>query len=148
VLIAKILIYVPSIANFRENWIEQKIAEANIAILVLEAAPDYIVSHMLTDKLLGSTDNFSIMRRFDDGMDPQVLRSMEPFEVSARFDIRNTPSALASVVCGVLPSSTFKFESSSSILAKRNLFIALYILPGVGQHRLQEHGGHSRHILI
>jgi hypothetical protein len=55
---------------------------------------------------------------------------------------------LASVVCGVLPSSTFKFESSSSILAKRNLFIALYILPGVGQHRLQEHGGHSRHILI
>ena len=147
-LIAKILIYVPSIANFRENWIEQKIAEANIAILVLEAAPDYIVSHMLTDKLLGSTDNFSIMRRFDDGMGSQVLRSMEPFEVSARFDIRNTPSALASVVCGVLPSNTFKFESSSSILAERNLFIALYILPGVGQHRLQEHGGHSRHILI
>lgn len=89
VLIAEILIYVPSIANFRENWIEQKIAEANIAILVLEAAPDYIVSRMLTDELLGSTENFSIMRRFNDGMDPQVLRSMEPFEISARFDIRN-----------------------------------------------------------
>lgn len=89
VLIAEILIYVPSIANFRENWIEQKIAEANIAILVLEAAPDYMVSRMLTDELLGSTENFSIMRRFDDGMDPQVLRAMEPFEVSASFDIRN-----------------------------------------------------------
>lgn len=89
VLIAEVLIYVPSIANFRENWIEQKIAEANIAILVLEAAPDYIVSRMLTDELLTSTENFSIMRRFDDGMDPQVLRAMEPFNVSARFDIRN-----------------------------------------------------------
>lgn len=70
VLIAEVLIYVPSIANFRENWIEQKIAEANIAILVLEAAPDYIVSRMLTDELLISTENYSIMRRFDDGMDP------------------------------------------------------------------------------
>ncbi|MBT5767221.1 MAG: HAMP domain-containing histidine kinase [Kordiimonadaceae bacterium] len=91
VLIAEVLIYVPSIANFRENWIEQKIAEANIAILVLEAAPDYIVSRMLTDELLTSTENYSIMRRFDDGMDPQVLRAMEPYNVSARFDIRNVP---------------------------------------------------------
>ena len=91
VLIAEVLIYVPSIANFRENWIEQKIAEANIAILVLEAAPDYIVSRMLTDELLISTENYSIMRRFDDGMDPQVLRAMEPYNVSARFDIRNVP---------------------------------------------------------
>lgn len=90
-LIAEVLIYVPSIANFRENWIEQKIAEANIAILVLEAAPDYIVSRMLTDELLTSTENYSIMRRFDDGMDPQVLRAMEPYNVSARFDIRNVP---------------------------------------------------------
>lgn len=90
-LIAEVLIYVPSIANFRENWIEQKIAEANIAILVLEAAPDYIVSRMLTDELLISTENYSIMRRFDDGMDPQVLRAMEPYNVSARFDIRNVP---------------------------------------------------------
>lgn len=89
VLIAEVLIYVPSIANFRENWIEQKIAEANIAILVLEAAPDYMVSRMLTDELLKSTENFSIMRRFDDGMDSQVLRSMDPFDISARFDIRN-----------------------------------------------------------
>jgi len=91
VLIAEVLIYVPSIANFRENWIEQKIAEANIAILVLEAAPDYIVSRMLTDELLISTENYSIMRRFDDGMDPQVLRAMEPYNVSGRLDIRNVP---------------------------------------------------------
>ena len=89
VLIAEILIYVPSIANFRENWIEQKIAEANIAILVLEAAPDYMVSRMLTDELLNSTENFSITRRFEDDLNPQVLRAAEPFEVSAHFDLRN-----------------------------------------------------------
>jgi signal transduction histidine kinase len=95
VLIAAILIYVPSIANFRENWINQKLAEANIAILVVEAAPDYLVSRMLADELLTSTENYSIIRKFDI-MNQQVLSAVEPFKVSARFDMREV-SFIASV---------------------------------------------------
>ncbi|MDG1996508.1 MAG: HAMP domain-containing sensor histidine kinase [Emcibacteraceae bacterium] len=94
VLIAEIFIYVPSIANFRETWINQKLAEANIAIQVVAAAPDYMVSRMLADELLTSTENYSIIRKFDE-MDQQVLSVVKPFEVSAKFDMRDVPWLLS-----------------------------------------------------
>ena len=73
VLIAEVVIYVPSIATFRENWINQKLAEANIAILVIEAAPDFMVSRLLADELLSSTENYSIVRTFEGAEDfPQA----------------------------------------------------------------------------
>ncbi len=90
VLIAEVVIYVPSIANFRENWINQKLAEANIAILVIEAAPDFMVSRLLADELLTSTENYSIVRTFEGAEDfPQALMAADPFEVSEYFDMRN-----------------------------------------------------------
>jgi len=88
VIIAEILIYVPSIANFRVTWINQKLAEANIAILVVEAAPDYIVSRLLTDELLSSTETHVIARRIDNE-NQQILMKTEPIEVAERFDMRN-----------------------------------------------------------
>ncbi|MEZ5758394.1 MAG: HAMP domain-containing sensor histidine kinase [Emcibacteraceae bacterium] len=87
VLIAEIVIYVPSIANFRVNWIKQKLAEANIAILVIEAAPDYMVSRMLADELLTSTENYAIVRKMDEE-NQQALTVVEPFKISAHFDMR------------------------------------------------------------
>ena len=39
VMLAEVLIYVPSIANFRRNWLNDRIAAAQIAALVLDAAP-------------------------------------------------------------------------------------------------------------
>ena len=39
VMIAEILIYVPSIANFRMNWLRDRLASAHTAALVLDAAP-------------------------------------------------------------------------------------------------------------
>jgi hypothetical protein len=39
VLLAEVLIYVPSVANFRRNWLSDRIAAAQIAALVLEASP-------------------------------------------------------------------------------------------------------------
>ena len=39
VMLAEVLIYVPSIANFRRNWLNDRIAAARIAALVLDAAP-------------------------------------------------------------------------------------------------------------
>ena len=88
VLLAEIVIYVPSIANFRETWIEQKLSEANIAILVVEAAPDYMVSRMLADELLANTENYSIVRKVDEEHQ-QALMPVEPYKVAKRFDMRN-----------------------------------------------------------
>ena len=52
VMVAEVLIYVPSIANFRERWLEDRIAAAHLAILALEATPDQMVSENLKGQLL------------------------------------------------------------------------------------------------
>src|SRR5436853_6834701 len=39
VMVAEVLIYVPSIANFRLNWLNDRLSAAYTAALVLQAAP-------------------------------------------------------------------------------------------------------------
>src|SRR2546423_5360671 len=52
VMIAEVLIYVPSIANFRLNWLQDRISSAYTAALVLEATPN--VPETLTKQILDS----------------------------------------------------------------------------------------------
>ena len=39
VMLAEVLIFVPSIANFRNNWLSERLAQARAAALVLEKTP-------------------------------------------------------------------------------------------------------------
>lgn len=54
VMIAEVLIYVPSIANFRLNWLRDRLAAAHTAALVLDAAPMGMVPESLTREILDS----------------------------------------------------------------------------------------------
>ncbi len=54
VMIAEVLIYVPSIANFRLNWLNDRLAAAHTAALVLEAAPSGMVPESLARHILQS----------------------------------------------------------------------------------------------
>jgi signal transduction histidine kinase len=54
VMIAEILIYVPSIANYRVNRLNDRLAAANTAALVLNAAPSGMVPDSLARELLDS----------------------------------------------------------------------------------------------
>ena len=54
VMIAEILIYVPSIANFWMNRLNGRLASANTAALVLDAAPSGMVPDSLARQILGS----------------------------------------------------------------------------------------------
>jgi signal transduction histidine kinase len=54
VMVAEILIYVPSIANFRLNWLNDRLAAAHTAALVLEAAPSGMVPESLAEQILKS----------------------------------------------------------------------------------------------
>src|SRR5262245_66574096 len=40
VMIAEVLIYVPSVANFRENWLRDRLSAAYTAALVFETVPE------------------------------------------------------------------------------------------------------------
>jgi signal transduction histidine kinase len=54
VMIAEVLIYVPSVANFRLNWLNDRLAAAYTAALVLDAAPRGMVPESLARKILDS----------------------------------------------------------------------------------------------
>jgi signal transduction histidine kinase len=52
VMLGEVLIFLPSIANFRITWLKERIATAEIAALVADAAPKGEVSDELRQKLL------------------------------------------------------------------------------------------------
>jgi signal transduction histidine kinase len=54
VMIAEVLIYVPSIANFRLNWLKDRLAAAHTAALVLEPGSDRVVPDALVRRVLDS----------------------------------------------------------------------------------------------
>src|SRR5258707_12709220 len=54
VMIAEVLIYVPSIANFRVNRLNDRLAAANTAPLVLDAAPSGMGPESLARQILAS----------------------------------------------------------------------------------------------
>jgi hypothetical protein len=47
VLLAEVLIYVPSIANVRTMWLKDRAATARLAVLALDATPDNMVPRSL-----------------------------------------------------------------------------------------------------
>jgi hypothetical protein len=54
VMLAEVLIYVPSVANFRLNWLTDRLAAAYTAALVLDAAPRGMVPESLARQILES----------------------------------------------------------------------------------------------
>jgi hypothetical protein len=52
VMIAEVLIYVPSVANFRRNWLNDRLAAAQMAALVLDAVPSESLPQDLEARLL------------------------------------------------------------------------------------------------
>jgi len=52
VLIGEVLIFLPSIANFRITWLKSRVAVAEVAALAVEAAQDNQISNMLKKELL------------------------------------------------------------------------------------------------
>ena len=52
VMLAEVLIFVPSMSNFRINWLKDRLAAAQTAALVIEAAPAEAIPEALVERLL------------------------------------------------------------------------------------------------
>jgi signal transduction histidine kinase len=52
VMLAEVLVFVPSVSNFRRQWLMERLAAAQIAALAAEAAPGGQLPSMLRDELL------------------------------------------------------------------------------------------------
>ncbi len=89
VMVGEVLIYVPSISNFRVTWLRERLAAAQIASLVLEATPDQMVSDELKSELLDNAQAKAVALRRGEAR-RLVLRTSEPLDIDRHFDLRNT----------------------------------------------------------
>lgn len=89
VMLAEVLIFVPSVANFRLNWLEQRLAAAQIASLALEARPDNMVSPALREELLRNAQVYAVALHRDDARRLVLSEDMPPM-VDKSFDLRGT----------------------------------------------------------
>jgi hypothetical protein len=88
VMIAEILIYVPAIANFRMNRLNDRLAAANTAALVLDAAPSGMVPDSLARKILGSIGAHAVAIKM--GQQRRLLASADmPSAIDHDVDIRS-----------------------------------------------------------
>jgi signal transduction histidine kinase len=89
VMLAEVLIFIPSVANFRRTWLMNKIAAAATAALVFDAAPSGMVPPDLGKELLKQVGALTIWaRRVDSRM---LVASVDsPPEVDLSTDLRDT----------------------------------------------------------
>ncbi len=87
VMVAEILIYVPSIANFRLNWLNDRLAAAHTAALVLEAAPSGMVPESLAKQILESIGARAVAIKM--GTERRLLASSNvPSRIAQDIDMR------------------------------------------------------------
>lgn len=72
VLIAEVLIFVPSASNFRTEWLMDRAEAAHLAALAAESAPDMMLGEDMVRELLEGADAVSVAR-VTDGVNELVL---------------------------------------------------------------------------
>src|SRR5579862_7548790 len=88
VMIAEVLIYVPSVANFRVTWLKDRLATGYTAALVLEAAPSGMVPDSLAKQILDSIGARAVAMKM--GTRRRLLAVGDaPPPVTHNFDMRD-----------------------------------------------------------
>ena len=102
VMVSEVLIFVPSVARFRLNYLQEKIADAHLAILALEATPDNMVSEPLARELLGHVGAYGIVLHkpsatlmLDAGGAPRIDATVDLGDASAMRLIADALMALS-----------------------------------------------------
>jgi len=87
VMLAEVLIYVPSIARFRAVYLSERLAAAQLASLALEAAPDHKIPQALERELLANAGAYAVVLWRDDTRH-LMLSSHRDVAADLVFDVR------------------------------------------------------------
>ncbi len=87
VMLAEVLIFVPSIARFRADYLLLRLEKAQIASLALLATDDAMISDDLEQELLQNAEVFNVVLRRDE-VRQLVLSSEIPAPIHDSFDLR------------------------------------------------------------
>jgi len=89
VMLAEVLIFVPSVANFRINWLNDRLTAAQLAALAAEAVPGGVVPDALRTELLRTAQVRAVaLKRSTERR--LVLASDGPSEIDETFDFRTS----------------------------------------------------------
>ncbi len=87
VMLAEVAIFVPSIANFRNNWLRDRLSAAYTAALVLEAAPGAAIPESVKKQLLQNVGAYTIALKMGGTRRMLAISDMPP-RVEERYDLR------------------------------------------------------------
>eukprot|EP01037_Dinobryon_pediforme_P046389 gene46389-59627_t len=87
IMVAELLVFVPSIANYRINWLRDRVSTGDIVALSLGEMND--VPRTVQDKLLAATGAMTIAVR-EGHMRRLVAMAEMPPEVARRIDLSDT----------------------------------------------------------
>ena len=92
VMLAEVLIFVPSVANYRLAWLNDRLTAARLASLAADAVPGGEVPDELRSDLLRTAQVKAVALRRS-GMRKLVLPPETPMEIDAHVDLREDPDA-------------------------------------------------------
>jgi signal transduction histidine kinase len=102
VMLGEVLIFLPSIANFRVQWLKARVAQAEIAALAAEAAPDAILDEALRTEILKGAGVESVLLKRGEtkqlmvqGGSPDMVR--EQFDLRGSFHYDTLPEAIGAL---------------------------------------------------
>ncbi len=87
VMLAEVLVFVPSISNFRRQWLEERLAAAQIASLAAAAAPGGQLPNSLRDEVLAKAMVKGIAVKSAHARQLVIEMDM-PAEIDASYDLR------------------------------------------------------------
>jgi len=89
VMLAEVLIFAPSVGRYRLNYLQDRLADAHLAILALEATPDNMVGEDLARELLTHVGAHMVaLTKPNAGK--LMLMAAKPDRLDASFDLRDT----------------------------------------------------------
>jgi signal transduction histidine kinase len=88
VMIAEVLIYVPSIANFRLTWLRDRLAAAHTAALVLEPGSNRVVPESLVRRVLDSIGAEAVALKMGNQRHLLAVSELPP-SLHQEVDVRN-----------------------------------------------------------
>jgi signal transduction histidine kinase len=104
VMVAEVLIYVPSVANYRLNWLQDRLSDAYTAALVFETAPSAEVPEPVARQILNSIGARAVALKM--GQHRRLLAATDkPPAVTHEIDMRDMSwhraivDAFATLVC-------------------------------------------------
>lgn len=131
VMLAEVLIFVPSVANFRINWLTDRLKSAQLAALATEAVPGGDIPPMLRSELLRNAEVRAVAVKRA-GERRMVLPPEAPMEISASYDI--TPRLTDGWVSALAVRFGQIWDAMESLFGPEHRMLRIVGQPAVGPH--------------